>query len=460
MSDREHFDDVVVGAGPAGEVVAGELADAGRRVAIVERERVAGECSFWACIPSKALLKPAETLRAAGRLPGSAQALQGELDVAAVLRWRDRLVDHWDDSSHADWLLEKGIELIRASGQLVAGGEVNAGHRRLVAENIVIATGSKPVIPPIPGLDETRFWTNRDATAVSELPDRLLVLGGGAVGVELAQAFARFGAGVTLMESAERILASEDERLSKAVAHALSADGVELRTDVAVSRVRGGEAEVRVDLSDGSELRADKLLVATGRRSASDDLGLENVPVTLENGAIRVDRRLRAADGIFAVGDVNAIGMTTHSGKYQARVAAAEILGHGYDADNSSDPRVIFSDPNAFAVGHTTKSAASEGIDVVVGSGKVGDTAAAGFLSSNGDGAGEAFLSLVGDRDTGCVIGASAVGPDAANWMGQATLAIKLGAHATELAQTIQPFPTLSEVFTSAAHGLCEELKR
>lgn len=458
MTERERFDTIVVGAGPAGEVVAGELAAGGQKVAVVERERVAGECSFWACMPSKTLLRPGAVLSEALGVPGVAEKLGGDIDVAAALAWRDRMVSNWDDAGYATWLTDRGIEIVRGSARLVGEGGVDVEDRRLVAENIVLATGSKPAIPPIEGLAEARFWTNREATGVQEIPERLLILGGGAVGVELAQAYARFGASVALIEGADRVLPGEDPRVSASITAALEKSGVELHTGVTARRVHGGEHEQRVELSDGAELRGSELLVATGRLPNSDGLGLESLPVKLARGAVEVDARLRAAPGIYAIGDVNAVNMTTHVGKYQARVAAAEILGHGYDADYSSVPRVTYTSPNVFGVGHTPAGAAESGIDVVTGSGSVADTAASSIIRIDWRDAVDEFVTLLADRKPSKIVGAFAVGPNAADWMGQATLAVKTGVTARELAGTIQPFPALSEVFTLAARDLVANL--
>jgi pyruvate/2-oxoglutarate dehydrogenase complex dihydrolipoamide dehydrogenase (E3) component len=456
--EREHFDSIVIGAGPAGEVVAGELAAGGQKVVVVERERVAGECSFWACMPSKTLLRPSELLTAARRAPGAAEAITGELDVASALMWRDKMVSNWDDAGYATWLTDRGIEIVRGSARLVGDGGVDVEDRRLQGDNIILATGSKPAIPPIPGLSETRFWTNREATGAHVIPDRLLVLGGGAVGVELAQAYARFGASVALIEGAERILPGEDPRVSASITAALELDGVEVHAGVTAQAVHGGDHEQRVELSDGTELRGTELLVATGRKPASDDLGIESLPVKLERGAVEVNSRLLAAPGIYAIGDVNAIHMTTHTGKYQARVVAAEILGQGYDANYAAIPRVVYTDPNAVGVGHTPESAAADGIKVALGVGAVSDTAASSIVRADWRNAVDEFLTLVGDAESGKVVGAFAVGPHAADWMGQATLAVQTKTEAVALARTIQPFPALSEVFTLAARDLVQQL--
>jgi pyruvate/2-oxoglutarate dehydrogenase complex dihydrolipoamide dehydrogenase (E3) component len=409
-------------------------------------------------MPSKTLLRPSELLTAARRAPGAAEAITGELDVASALMWRDKMVSNWDDAGYATWLTDRGIEIVRGSARLVGDGGVDVENRRLHADNIILATGSKPAIPPIPGLSETRFWTNREATGAHVIPDRLLVLGGGAVGVELAQAYVRFGASVALIEGADRILPGEDPRVSASIAAALELDGVEIHAGVTAKAVHGGEHEQRVELSDGTELRGTELLVATGRKPASDDLGLESLAVKLERGAVEVDSRLRAAPGIYAIGDVNAIHMTTHTGKYQARVVAAEILGHGYDANYAAIPRVVYTDPNAVGVGHTPESAEADGIKVALGVGAVGDTAASSIVRADWRNAVDEFLTLVGDANTGQIVGAFAVGPHAADWMGQATLAVQTKTEAVALARTIQPFPALSEVFTLAARDLVEKL--
>jgi pyruvate/2-oxoglutarate dehydrogenase complex dihydrolipoamide dehydrogenase (E3) component len=450
MSEREQFDVVVIGAGPAGEVVAGDLAAGGKKVAVVERERVAGECSFWACMPSKTLLRPVELLTAARRVPGAREAVSGEFDVAAALAWRDRMVSNWGDAGYATWLTDRGIELIRGDGRLVGDGDVDVENRRLHADEIILATGSHTRVPPIEGLLETRYWTNREATGVKQLPERLLILGGGAVGVELAQAYARMGSSVALVEGADRILPGEDPTVGEAIGDALKADGVELHLSVKATKVHGGEHEQRVELSDGSELRGDELLVATGRQPNVDGLGLESLPVKIENGAVVVDKRLRAAPGIWAIGDTNGINMTTHAGKYQARLVAAEILGHGYDADYSAVPRATYTDPNVFGVGHTPSSAEAAGINFVTGSGELAQTAASSIVREDWRNAFAEFLTLVADAD-GTVIGAFAVGPHASDWMGQLTLAVRAKVSAATLAQTIQPFPALSEVITLAA---------
>lgn len=292
-SDREQFDVIVIGAGPAGEVVSGELAAGGKKVVVLEKERVAGECSFWACMPSKTLLRPVELLTAARRAPGAREAITGEFDVAAALAWRDRMVSNYDDAGYATWLTDRGIELIRGAGRLVGDGGVDVEDRRIQAPDIILATGSHTRVPPIEGLAESRYWTNREATGVKELPERLVILGGGAVGVELAQAYVRMGSSVALVEGEDRILPAEDPSVGAALDDVLRSEGVELHLSVKATRVHGGEHEQRVELSDGTELRGDELLVATGRQPNVADLGLESLPVKIEQGAVEVDKRMK-----------------------------------------------------------------------------------------------------------------------------------------------------------------------
>lgn len=453
MSDREQFDAIVIGAGPAGEVVAGELAEGGFNVAIVERERVAGECSFWACMPSKALLRPGHVLAQAQRIPGAAEAAAGELNVERALAWRDKIVSNWDDSGYVTWLTDRGIELIRGAGRIVGDGGVDVEDRRLRAAHIVIATGSVPSIPPIEGLNEAAFWTNREATGAHEIPDRLLIIGAGAVGVELSQAYASFGASVALIDAAPHILPGEDVAVADALAPVLSDQGVEIRAGTGIARIGGGENERHVTLEDGTELRGDALLVATGRKPNTADLGLESLPVKLDRGAIEVDSRLRAAPGVYAIGDASGVNLTTHTGKYQARVCAAEILGKGYDADYRAIPRIVYTDPSVAAVGLTPAAARESGIDVRVGTADFATTAASSLTRADWRDAHNQFLSIVADQ-SGTIVGAYAVAPGAEDWFGQLTLAVQQRVTAEELARTIQPFPAASEVITLAAREL------
>src|SRR5829696_3311881 len=344
------FDAVVLGAGPAGEVAAGRLADGGLEVALVECELVGGECSFWACMPSKALLRPAQAVAEARRIPGAAQAATGDLDAGAALRRRDEVVHGLSDESQLPWLQRRGIELVRGSGVLDGERRVRVGDDALEARRaVVLATGSAAATPPVDGLQEAATWTNREATTAARVPARLVILGGGPVGVELADAWSSLGSAVTLVEVAERLLAREEEFASEHVTAALRERGVDVRTGVEVRRAARDGGAVRLTLAHGEELTGDELLVAAGRRPRTAGLGLE--ALGLEAGEpVPTDEHLRVPghDWLYAVGDCNGRVLLTHQGKYQARVAADHVLGRAGAVlvhDGAVSPRVVFTEP-------------------------------------------------------------------------------------------------------------------
>ncbi len=449
----ESADVLVVGMGVGGELLAERIADAGLDVVGIEEHLVGGECPYWGCVPTKMMTRAANALAEARRVPHLAGTATVEPDWAPVAaRIRTEATDTWDDRVAVERFEGKGGRFVRGSARLDGPRRVRVGKRTFEARRgVVLATGTRPAIPPIPGLDTVDFWTNHEAVEAKEVPASLVVLGGGAVGLELAQVFSRFGSQVTVVEMMDRLLPPEEPESGELVAAVLAAEGLDVRTGVGASSVARAPDGVEVDLADGKQLTAERLLVATGRRTDLSPLGVATVGLDENARAIPVDDHLRAADGLWAIGDVTGLGPFTHIAVYQARIAAADILGeHVTPADYRALPRVTFTDPEVGAVGPTEAQARDQGLDVRIGMAQV-PTTTRGWIHKAGN---EGFFKLVEDARRGVLVGATSVGPHGGEVLGLLALAVHAEVPVAQLRSMIYAYPTFHRGMEDALRDL------
>ncbi|MFF5210724.1 dihydrolipoyl dehydrogenase family protein [Streptosporangium sp. NPDC000396] len=445
------FDVIVLGMGPGGEDAAGRLAEAGLRVAAVEANLVGGECPYWGCIPSKMMIRAADLLAEGGRVPGMAGDSTVSPDWAPVAqRIRKEATDDWNDQVAADRLTGKGAHLVRGKARITAPGEVTVDGQVLRAHRgIVIATGSEPAVPPIEGLKGTPYWTNHHAIEAEAVPGSLIVLGGGAIGAELGQVFSRFGAAVTVVEGADRLLPLEEPEASELVAKAFEAEGIEVRAGAAVRRVSHDGSAFTLEVEDGPAVSAERLLVSTGRRSDLRALGVGAIGLDESARSIETDGRMRAAEGVWALGDVTGRGAFTHMSMYQANIVVRDILGEPvHEAEYHAVPRVTFTDPEVGSVGLSEAQARQSGLDVRTALTRIPDSPR-GWIHKAGN---EGFVKLV--AADGVLVGATSAGPVGGEVLSMLTLAVHAKIPVRRLTEMIYAYPTFHRAVESTLKEL------
>jgi pyruvate/2-oxoglutarate dehydrogenase complex dihydrolipoamide dehydrogenase (E3) component len=445
----DRFDVIIIGMGVGGEAAAGRLLDAGRRVAVIERELIGGECAYWACIPSKTLLRAPEVRAEAARAAG----VTTPAIVWPELRdYHDYMVRHLDDTAQVTGYEQAGATVIKGPARLAGPGRVEAGGQLLEAGHVVIATGSQPLRPQIEGLDQAAAWTSREATSVRDIPSRVLLVGGSAVGVELGQFYSGMGAQVTIVQRASRLIDREDPRVGELAEQALTAEGVTVRTGVTPVSASAAGGTTVVTLDDGSQVETDVVILGAGRRPATEGFGLDTAGVTLTGrGGIAIDEHCRAAPGLWAVGDVTGIALFTHVATYQGRVVADNILGRGRAASYEGIPRVVFADPEIAAVGLTAAQAAARGISTATAEISVADSADRSWTYERDP---RGAVGLIADRDRGVLAGAWAVAPLASEWIHYAALAIRAQIPVSTLLDQVAQYPTYTGAWLAALEQL------
>ena len=460
MSTDIAVDLVVIGLGPGGEHLATEAAKAGLDVVGIDERLVGGECPYWGCIPSKMVIRAANLLADARRVGTLAGAAEVAPDWGVVhARIRDEATDDWDDTVAVERLENAGVRFVRGHGRLVGTGVVEVGtHRFVASRGVVLNTGTSPAAPPVDGLADTPFWTNRDILEAAELPASMVVIGGGAIGAELAQGFARFGTRVSIVEAAPRILALEEPESSEVVARAMAADGIQVLAGASIGSVRHADGRFTVSLTDAGgtevELGSERLLVAAGRRPNISDLGLDTVGLDPQARSVETDARMRAGDKLWAIGDITGKGAFTHMSMYEANVALADITGRTGDdareAEYHAVPRVTFTDPEVGSVGLSEKQARDAGLDVAVGLAPLAESTR-GWITGPG---GEGLIKLVEDREAGYLVGATSVGPMGGEVLSMLATAVHARIPTTTLARMPFAYPTFHRAVETALADL------